>query len=200
MNKAAAIVAFIAGAAIGSVATWQYTKKKYERLAQEEINSVKEVFSKKNEVQSESEDKGEPEPAEDTSRTRHFPNVMEYAAQLREQGYTNASPEDTETTEKLDRKMYADPYVISPEEFDEHEDYETISLTYYADQVLADDNDQVIRNVDDLVGYESLTHFGEYEDDSVFVRNDRLKCDFEILLDQRRYAEVLDKNPYKADE
>ena len=34
------------------------------------------------------------------------------------------------------------PYVISPEEFGEVEEYEKISLTYYADEVLADENDE----------------------------------------------------------
>lgn len=32
-------------------------------------------------------------------------------------------------------------YVISPEEFGEFDDYEQISLTYYADHILADDMD-----------------------------------------------------------
>ena len=44
MNKARGFVMFVLGAAVGSVATWQYTKKKYERIAQEEIDSVKEIF------------------------------------------------------------------------------------------------------------------------------------------------------------
>ena len=30
--------------------------------------------------------------------------------------------------------------------------------------------------MDEIVGKESLNHFGEYEDDSVFVRNDRLSA------------------------
>ena len=29
-----------------------------------------------------------------------------------------------------------------------------------------------------------------YEDDSVFVRNDVMKCDYEILLDHRNYKDV----------
>ena len=45
--------------------------------------------------------------------------------------------------------------------------------------------------MDEIVGEESLNHFGEYEDDSVFVRSDRLKCDYEILLDQRNYSDVV---------
>lgn len=82
------------------------------------------------------------------------------------------------------------PYVISPDEFGQDESYETISLTYYADGVLADDDDEMVEDVENLVGFDSLNHFGEYEDDSVFVRNDRLKCDYEILLDHRKYTDV----------
>ena len=38
-------VMFVVGAAAGSAATWLYAKKYYERIAQEEIDSVKAVFS-----------------------------------------------------------------------------------------------------------------------------------------------------------
>ena len=86
--------------------------------------------------------------------------------------------------------------MISPEEFGEFEEYEKISLTYYADQVLTDENDEEVDNVEECVGVESLNHFGDYEDDSVFVRNDRLKCDYEILLDQRNYTSIHEKIPH----
>ena len=118
---------------------------------------------------------------------------MEYAAKLQENGYTNYSDsENKETVHKEDDSVQK-PYVISPDEFGEFAGYDTVSLTYYADRVLADDNDDVIEEVDDVVGTESLSHFGEYEDDSVFVRNDRLKCDYEILLDQRKFSDVRTK-------
>ncbi len=38
---------FIAGAGGGSVCTWQLLKWKYEQIAQEEIDSVKGLMSKK---------------------------------------------------------------------------------------------------------------------------------------------------------
>ena len=84
------------------------------------------------------------------------------------------------------------PYVIRPEEFGEIEDYELISLTHYSDGVLADDDDEEIEDeeVDEVVGADYADHFGEYEDDRVLVRNDRLKCDYEICLDQRKYSEL----------
>lgn len=42
-NKALFSLAFIIGTVTGSVVTWYLLKDKYEALAQEEIDSVKEV-------------------------------------------------------------------------------------------------------------------------------------------------------------
>ena len=94
------------------------------------------------------------------------------------------------------------PYVIAPEEFGEMDGYNTISLTYYADNVLADDIDELVEDVDETVGLDSLNHFGEYEDDSVFVRNDRLRSDYEILRDNRTYEDwvVSRRHPHSAEE
>ena len=48
MNKTLTNLAiFVAGAAVGSIATWAIVKKKYEQIANEEIKSVKEVFYNK---------------------------------------------------------------------------------------------------------------------------------------------------------
>ena len=82
------------------------------------------------------------------------------------------------------------PYVISPDDFDEMDDYETETLMYYEDDVLTDDGGNIITDVEKLIGKDSLSHFGEYEDDSVFVRNDKLKTDYEILADGRNYYDV----------
>ena len=46
-NKALFSLAFIIGTVTGSVVTWYLLKDKYEALAQEEIDSVKEVFSRR---------------------------------------------------------------------------------------------------------------------------------------------------------
>ena len=37
------------------------------------------------------------------------------------------------------------------------------------------------------MGYD--THFGEYEDDTVYVVNDRLKCYYEICRDYGNYSD-----------
>lgn len=202
-NKITSFMMFIFGAAVGSVATWQYIKKKYERIAQEEIDSVKETFSKLKDNESEENNNARTI----VERAKDKPSVVEYAAKLRKQGYTNYSytdslSEDSNVSEEeVDENMINDkPYVISPDEFGEFYDYEKISLTYYADQVLADEDDELVEDIEETVGFESLNAFGEYEDDSVFVRNDRLKCDYEILLDQRKYSDVIKRRPHEVED
>ena len=198
MNKATGFVMFVLGAAVGSVATWQYTKKKYERIAQEEIDSVKEIFSKRESAADVEIVTPEPQTAK-VGKPEEKPDITEYAARLEREGYTNYSNVSAGEKKEEQEAMEMKPYVISPEEFGEFEDYERISLSYYADQILADEDDEKVEDVDNVVGLESLTHFGEFEDDSVFVRNDRLKCDYEILLDQRTYSDVIKQRPHQTE-
>ena len=90
------------------------------------------------------------------------------------------------------------PYVISPFDFGEIDGYNQISLTYYADGILEDDANDIVTDVDELIGAGSLNTFGEYEDDSVFVRNEYLRTDFEILKDYRTYEEATGNSPDKV--
>ena len=206
-NKITGFMIFIFGAAIGSVVTWQYTKKKYEQIAQEEIDSVKETFSKLKAKNKDNESEENNNVKTIVEKAKDKPSIMEYAAWLRKQGYTNYSDTDSlsedpnASEEEVDKNMINDkPYVISPDEFGEYYDYDTISLTYYADQVLVDEDDELVEDIEGTVGFESLNAFGMYEDDSVFVRNDRLKCDYEILLDQRKYSDVIKRKPHEVED
>jgi len=195
-NKSLLSLAFIIGAATGSVATWYLLKDKYEALAQEEIDSVKEVFLRREqELKDQSVKKTVAEGIKAVDKAK--PDLKEYARRLEKEGYTKYSDFGSDEEEKPVSE--ADPYVIPPEQFGDNEGYEQISLTYYADGVLADENDEVIEDVEDAVGIDSLNYFGEYEDDSVFVRNDARKCDYEILFDQRTYSEVAEDMPHQME-
>lgn len=90
MNKAAGFVMFVLGAAVGSVVTWQYTKKKYEQIAQEEIDSVKEIFSRRESAADVEIVTPEPQTAK-VGKPEEKPDISEYAARLEREGYTNYS-------------------------------------------------------------------------------------------------------------
>ena len=179
MSKASVIFAFSMGAVVGAIASWKVLEKKYDRLFKEEINACKERFAKRYTGPQQSE------PTKDAAETRlndKKEEVKAYADELRNNGYISSDEKEVGLVTK--------PYVITPEEFGDNEDYDTESLTLYSDGILTDDFDNVIEDVDGLVGRDSLTHFGEYEDDSVFVRNDALRTDYEILQDERTYAKA----------
>lgn len=161
---------FATGAAVGSVVSWRILKPYYEQIAQEEIESVKETFARRKAEFVSSEEDIQPTEEE----------VTEYNEMAIEYRTSDSRKED----------HMSRPYVIPPEEFGDYPDYERVSLTYYADGVLTDENDDPIDDVEDVVGEDSLTTFGRFEDDSVFVRDDELKRDYEILADTRRYTDI----------
>ena len=167
------LLIFAAGAAVGSAVTWHMAKTKYEKIIQDETAELRAYYANKHTDDSEQDGENHSD-AEDS----------EYKKII-----TAYTPDAVAPKERSDTMNT--PYVITPEEFGERDDYETVSLTYFADGILADDTDQMIEDVEDTVGSDSLSHFGEYEDDSVFVRNDDLKCDYEILLDVRKFADVI---------
>ena len=91
------------------------------------------------------------------------------------------------TTEEIDDEEddYSDdePYIIDPSEFGNNGNYATQTCTYFADGVLVDDVDEVIEDPEKLVGNLHVDIFRDFDATSVYVRNDWMKMDFEILKD-----------------
>lgn len=197
-------IAFIAGAAAGSAATWYLLKKKYEQIAQEEIDSVKERFTQPKVQPYEGPEYSEE--AEKAAANHEKPDITQYAKMISHEGYTKYSNAPAEPSVEPRHEMTVEeratqkPYVITPEEFREFDDYTIISFMYYADGVLADEQDEKVEDIESSVGEDFADHFGEYDDDSVYIRNDRLKVDYGILRSQRLYSEVLQEKPYLREE
>lgn len=204
------VLMFVAGATVGSVVSWYILKNKYQEIMNEAVASVKEMYARKykNTTPTKSDDTtAETQQENDQSTdadesTGEKPNipvmngeveidqkdvrkqqVVEYSKIVSDLKYNGS--EKAIDNKKGGRDMNA-PYVIHPDDFDTI-GYETESLTLYADHVLTNEQDIPIEDIDYLVGEDSLERFGEFEEDSVFVRNDELKTDFEILLDVNNY-------------
>lgn len=90
-----------------------------------------------------------------------------------------------------------EPYIISEEEFMDPNlfvEFGRHTLIFYEeDDVLATDRDEVIHNVEELVGSQALTSFGHMSNnkDVVFVRNIKLGCNFEIIRENGSYQEMV---------
>lgn len=173
-NKVLCAIAFSMGAAVGSVVSWKMLKTKYERIAQEEIDSVKEAFAGVKPYQGPQQAE---EKSEGTSEKKRYSEI------IRDMGYSSKEKGDADDMRDEDHIT-----VIPPDEFYDWEDYDKITLTYYADGVLADDQDGIIENPDDVVGSDFASHFGDYEDDSIFIRNDKYGACYEILRSYEDYS------------
>ncbi len=178
------VALFLCGVAVGYVGTVAVVKKKYDAIVQEEVNSVREVFFRQKAHAADVE--------KSAKETKEYADIIKKSDYCT---YSDIGKEEKETT------MTEKPYVISPDVFGEEDDYDQISLTYYSDGVLADDMDEIIEDVDDIIGSESLDRFGEYDENALYVRNDRYKAYYEILRDSRSYTEVRAKRyPYPMEE
>ena len=182
-NTSKIVIAFLSGAAIGAFVTNRLVSARYEKESEDEIEEIRKYY--KNLVDRKRE--------EHTNRINGDTNVI--ATERNDEYRTNQYDDILNemnyiSSEKGGKDTVARMYVIPPEDFGELYNYDTVSLTFYADGVLTDECDEPIDDIDKLIGRESLTHFGQYEDDSVFVRNDILECDFEILRDERKFSEL----------
>lgn len=181
MNK---VIIFVLGATAGSLVTWKLLEKKYKQIADEEIEAVRDYYKKKDDLQQAllldnktEEVRLEERPAKE--------DKISYNKQITDLGYTS----DDATIIVDQGEDYILPYVIAPEEFDTLDGFDTKSWTYYADGVLTDENDDIVMEPERIIG-DGLEHFGEYEDDSVYVRNDNTECDYEILKHDKTFDEI----------
>lgn len=180
------VVGFIIGAAVGTLVSWKLLEKKYADIADEEIASVKEAYRRKT-----LEKKDENDTNDTTEETIVVEMNEDNEGSDILESYTSAEPREDYSSYSANKQetnttTNDGPYVISPEEYSGFDEYEVIELTYYRNGVLLDDEGEPIENPELIVGdFES--HFGEYEDDCVIVRNDAHRCDYQILFRDEDY-------------
>lgn len=186
---------FVTGAAIGSVVTWKLIEKKYKDLADEEIESVIETFKNRKPRITKDEVKETVEKV-----INKWKDPKETVADIvTAERYSIENEEEIDEDDESNYTVNVDndievvtPYVITPEQFGEYNEYGTKTLTYYADNVLTDEIDNPITSDEmvTMIGPDALDHFGEYEDDSVYIRDETNEMDYEILKSEKMFSEI----------
>ena len=179
---------------------------KYENRFDEEVEKARKAFIEgygANETENDkNDDDTDNDDVEDLEKLKKISsNKVNQVKQAREKpdmeriieknGYHNEpefDDEDEFEEEELDDSESPfldedDIVIITPEEFGEYSDYEKQDLYYLRDGILVDDQGNMIEDIDDMVGFDSLHQFGQYDDNHVFVRNYHQKTDFDIFRD-----------------
>lgn len=200
------LLAFLIGAGVGGIGTYVLFKerleKEYEEAINEEIEALQDTYARREIDELDSNGMTEEEYTEKVvSISRKYCPGREAEDMRKSMIYRKPSLNKTrydvvghninedEEAEVVDTSK---PYVITIEAFtDDCQDYEKLSLYYYDDDdTLIDERQEVLPDVDALVG-DALTRFGEGSNDPdiVYVRNERMSCDYEIVRYEKGYQE-----------
>lgn len=186
-------ISFVLGALFGGALGAYLMKDRYEKESREAIDSVKEFYRSKYGIDipykndedakdgaedSEKEEKADPRPTPAESlREAYFDDKDEYT----EEEYKELNKKDEE--QKEEKKIF----VIRDEDyFDGNPHYGKETLYFYMkDKTLADENYEEVED-DSIVGPDISKRFeqdmGEYyEDDPIYIRNDALGVDYQII-------------------
>ena len=212
-------IIFTVGALIGAGVSWFVTQQYYKKIADEEIESVKESFSY---LQKEAQERA------DAAKNKPSIDIMAQALKMQKESlptvdhsslddtqepdtnkvnYSNFSAEEIEETESEDEpepeeyelqiapikdtKGNGEPYVLKqPSRDSEPPYYTTILLIYYSDGTYADSHG-VEHEVEDYIGRKMMEYVEKTDKDEVFIRNDELQIDLDIVKDARTYDEVM---------
>lgn len=187
MNKIFYALSFVLGGVVGSLVTLKYAEKKYRKIADEEVESVKAEFSKNKKIFM---DEVKTEVLANVAKEK--PDILNYSSILNKEGYADKK----ESTAAKDKDT--EPYQIHEARFGEFEDYSLETLKYYSsNDIFTDDLDETLEDLSVIPADDIREYFKEHKGtDCVYIRNEKLKTDYEVLLVLISYDEVLAENPY----
>jgi hypothetical protein len=186
-NTTSALLGFVIGAGISSVLTWKLLKTKYEQMADEEIDSIKKYYSEKDKKVKKKE-----EMQEEAVNIINENGYANESTSLKEENMVQYSASSKKVKKKEEKVIKTHFEIIPQDEYGLEEDYDCIVLYHMSDGVLLDENFEDVSNVADKIGLDYMTHFNEFDDDSIFIKNDKYKAYYEISRDDRASYEVND--------
>lgn len=201
MKSVKGIFIFVIGVVSGTFVGAQIAKKKYEEIANEEIEEIRAYYKERaTEL---------PEQTVEMTRDEEEHNVEEKSIEVEERKqYNNIIKRGNymAVDEEEQNNVCDEAYPIDPSEFGNDGKNATETLTYFADGVLVNEVDEVVEDPDLVVGRHHIDIFNEFPDATcVYVRNDLDGTDYEILKDdwcwsdfnEKGYAPPIEEKPEK---
>lgn len=176
------LIIFTFGVVCGATGAYFYLKDKFQQYADEEIKSVKEIYKR----------------TEESNNISEKPDLDTLVKKVRENGYKDYSTKVEKEPDTVHKVFNEEPYIISYDEYGKEEDYDQEALMWYADGVLAyEKDDELIDDVGDIIGDIDLNNI---LNETVYIRNDVAKTDYEIIKDpEHTYEEMTGNKPHRVE-
>ncbi len=195
MNKGAII--FFLGALTGAAAGVLFTKKHYEKVAEDAMQEYADhYFAKEEEVnkvlkQLNGEEVEDAKKEKVKKKKEKQLNYDDYEMQAYDPYKTNYNKVKKDVKPK--QKAIRSPFIISSDEYDNAiPDYDKVSLVYFAGSqiFMEQDSGDIYENGDvqldmenNIIGNNEFSSTG----DIIFIRNEDAEIDFSIIFDDRDY-------------
>ena len=163
---------FIIGCMSGYIVTrYIYTKKMHE-----EIDAIRESYISHYKK-------------DDLKKERDSETIkQEYDKKVYSLSYDTTSKDEPEEINVAPIEPTEFPYYITPEQFaDEHSEFAKQTLVYYEENGVLINEEEECVDIDSNVGADIVNHFGDYEKDAAFVRNEALGIDYEVLVEHASF-------------
>lgn len=189
---------FIVGGCVGALAARYYFKKKYNKQLQENVQSVIDIYEKKENINTEL---GAPEPIEDSKETEEVKPEHKIEtnsiSKIEVENYVDYAGMYSNKTGKKEEKGKENIYIISPDEHGET-GYKTVEIDYYENDIYTNSSDyEEIDAPEVLFGFNPFEH-KNYPGDYVYVRNDSTRTDYAIYRTGCEYMEGMDDDGYSS--
>lgn len=186
-------LAFVAGAIVGGFVTKKYIEYKSQindEAEYEECETQETITEEANDTSVENEKTSNDEikirSVDDEAYKKLLANLQYSVEKEAEDFIERMIPRQDEVRDT------SKPYNIAPDEFEEIDEYDSDEYTYYADGYVTDSYGMPISDEDILntIGEDFDTYFGSYDDDQIWIRNERLRMDFSVIRDVDRFVDV----------
>ena len=201
MKKIIGVLIFFSGVGTGILGSYYFIKKHLEKAMNDD-------FQERRTARIEENNKNNinlpVDVLEKSNENRNKPDLTSYVSSLSNYASEDAYRVDyskTEESEETKREIISNIFeqdgirVISQNEFvdnDHDETWEAVGLTFFKDGIIADENNEELKDPEKFVGLvDDIDHFFLMNDsDVMYIRNNRLKIDYEICYDNRCYSDV----------
>ena len=185
---------FLAGAAVGSLITWYFTKEYYRKKTDEEVNDVVAHFRNAYKREVEEPHRVQQEAERQQRESWQEQKKAYYKMSQQYQPPDEPVPEVGYYPEPHPHEDYNPPYEVTEEQVLDmmrmNDEWEQVELTYYeADDVVVEDREQM-ENWLEYVGPVSSKCFNSQG--LYFVRNEKYKVDYEIHYEPGNFGDTDD--------
>lgn len=172
------VIAFLAGAGLGTAITWLSLKRNYEKSIQEEVASLRETFNNR---------------LDSAIKAEKALNKPELVSPTYEESIKTYSVFDKDEESPKEEDFAKEPYYISADEFAKNSSYDKRTVVFYVDDEIFTDLEGYPQQVTEYLSSQIIDDLktAEPDEDLYFVRNEAYGLELEIERKFIGYGEGL---------